>query len=85
MSEKELLLEILSEIRDLKDKYLPLTSLVPKEISLSEVSRIVQKPNNTIRKYLLANFEPEVDFFKKGAKIIVKQDAVLRIRRHYAK
>lgn len=85
MSEKELLLEILSEIRDLKDKYLTLKSLVPKEVSLSEVSRIVQKPNNTIRKYLLANFEPEVDFFKKGAKIIVKQDAVLRIRRHYAK
>ena len=46
MSEKELLLEILSEIRDLKDKYLTLKSLVPKEISLSEVSRIVQKPNN---------------------------------------
>ena len=85
MSEKELLLEILTEIRDLKDKYLTLESLVPKEISLSEVSRIIQKPNNTIRKYLLANFEPEVDFFKKGAKIIVKQDAVLRIRRHYAK
>ena len=85
MKKKELLLEILSEIRDLKDKYLTLKSLVPKEISLSEVSRIVQKPNNTIRKYLLANFEPEVDFFKKGAKIIVKQDAVLRIRRHYAK
>ena len=85
MSEKELLLEILSEIRDLKDKYLTLKSLVPKEISLSEVSRMVQKPNNTIRKYLLANFEPEVDFFKKAAKIIVKQDAVLRIRRHYAK
>ena len=58
MSEKELLLEILSEIRDLKDKYLTLKSLVPKEISLSEVSRMVQKPNNTIRKYLLANFEP---------------------------
>ena len=85
MSEKELLLEILSEIRDLKDKYLTLKSLVPKEISLSEVSRMVQKPNNTIRKYLLANFEPEVDFFKKCDKIIVKQDAVLRIRRHYAK
>ena len=85
MSEKELLLEILSEIRDLKDKYLTLKSLVPKEISLSEVSRMVQKPNNTIRKDLLAKFEPEVDFFKKGAKIIVKQDAVLRIRRHYAK
>lgn len=85
MSEKELLLEILSEIRDLKDKYLTLKSLIPEEISLSEVSRMVQKPNNTIRKYLLANFEPEVDFLKKGAKIIVKQDAVLRIRRHYAK
>ena len=85
MSEKELLLEILSEIRDLKDKYLTLKSLIPEEVSLSEISQIVKKPTNTIRQYLLAKFEPEVDFFKKGAKIIVKQDAVLRIRRHYAK
>ncbi|TLS96185.1 hypothetical protein [Aliarcobacter cibarius] len=85
MSDREMLIEILSEIRDLKVKYLDLKSLVPDVLSLSEVSQIVKKPNNTIRKYLLANFEPEVDFFKKGAKIIVKQDAVLRIRRHYAK
>lgn len=85
MSDRELLVEILSEIRDLKDKYLDLKSLTPDALSLSEVSRLVKKSNNTIRKYLVANFEPEVDFFKKGAKIIVKQDAVLRIRRHYAK
>lgn len=85
MSDRELLVEILSEIRDLKDKYLVLKSITPDALSLSEVSRLVKKSNNTIRKYLVANFEPEVDFFKKGAKIVVKQDAVLRIRRHYAK
>lgn len=85
MSEKELLLNILDEFREFKQNYLTLKSIVPDELSLSEVSQICKKPNNTIRKYLLANFEPEVDFFKKGAKIIVKQDAVLRIRRHYAK
>lgn len=85
MSDREILIEILSEIRDLKEKYLVLKSLTPDVLSLSEVSHLVKKPNNTIRKYLVANFEPEVDFFKKGAKIIVKQDAVLRIRRHYAK
>lgn len=85
MLEKELLLTILSEIREIKNDNKFIKSLVPDELSLSEVARLVQKPNNTIRKYLIANFEPENDFKKIDGKIYVKQGVVLRLKDHYAK
>lgn len=85
MSEKELLLTILNEIREIKSDNKLLKSLVPDELSLSEISKDIGKPNNTIIKYLKANFEPDVDYKKKGGKIFVKQDAILRLRRHYEK
>ncbi len=76
--EKKLLLNILAEIKELK-------FLLPAEISLSDISHMVGKPNNTLRKYLISNFEPEVDYQKKDGKLYVKQDVVLCMRRHYAK
>jgi hypothetical protein len=76
--EKQLLLKILSEITDLK-------ALIPNELSLSEISNMTGKTPNTLRKYVIANFEPDEDYKKKGGKIYVKQDVVLRIRNHYAR
>ncbi len=76
--EKSLLHTILAELKDLK-------FLLPAEISLSDISHMVGKSNNTLRKYLIANFEPEVDYQTKSGKIYVKQDVVLCMRRHYAK
>ncbi|MFV0561909.1 hypothetical protein [Malaciobacter mytili] len=83
--EKELLLTILSEIREIKAEHKELKSLIPDELSLSEISNLTGKAANTLRKYVIANFEPEEDYKKKGGKIYVKQDVVLRIRRHYAR
>ncbi|OCL90568.1 hypothetical protein [Aliarcobacter thereius] len=85
MSEKELLLEILGEIREIKNDNKFIKSLIPDELSLSEISKEIGKPNNTIIKYLKANFEPDVDYKKIDGKIFVKQVAILRIRNHYAK
>ena len=83
--EKELLLTILSEIREIKAEHKELKSLIPDGLSLSEISNLTGKAANTLRKYVIANFEPEEDYKKKGGKIYVKQDVVLRIRRHYAR
>lgn len=83
--EKKLLLTILSELRELKQSNAFLKTLIPDELSLSEIAKIVGKTPNTLRKYLISNFEPETDFKKKSGKIFVKQDVILRIRSHYAK
>ncbi len=83
--EKQLLLTILSEVREIKADNKFLKKLVPEELSLSELSNMTGKTANTLRKYIIANFEPEEDYKKKGGKIYVKQDVVLRIRRHYAR
>lgn len=83
--EKQILLTILNEIREIKNDNKFLKSLVPEELSLSELSNITKKSPNTLRKYVIANFEPEEDYKRKGGKIYVKQDVVLRVRRHYAR
>ncbi|QDF29009.1 hypothetical protein [Halarcobacter anaerophilus] len=83
--DRELLLTILSEVREIKEDNKFLKSLVPEELSLSELSNMTGKTANTLRKYIIANFEPEEDYEKKSGKIYVKQDVVLRIRRHYAR
>ncbi|WP_418179785.1 hypothetical protein ACNSOO_04785 [Aliarcobacter lanthieri] len=85
MSDKELLLTILDELRDLKENFSFVKTIIPDELSLSEIAKIVGKSTNTLRKYIISNFEPDIDFKKKMGKIYVKQDAILRIRRHYAK
>jgi predicted metal-dependent hydrolase len=77
-NEKELLLKILNGIEKLN-------MLLPHELSLSEVSNLTGKPANTIRKYVIDNFEPEAEYKKKGGRIYVKQEVVLRIRKHYGK
>ena len=78
MEEKLLLLKILKEIDELK-------ILIPHELSVSEIANLTGKPANTIRRYVIANFEPEVEYKKKGGKIYVYSNSVLRIRRYYAK
>lgn len=84
-NEKELLLTILDEIRKIRENNSFLISLIPSELSLSEIAKIINKSPNTLRKYLISNFEENVDYKKRMGKIFVKQDAILRIRRHYAR
>lgn len=81
--DKKILLEILNEVQELKDSLHFVKRLIPDELSLSELAKIVGKTPNTLRKYLIANFEPEEDYKKRAGKIYVKQGVILQIRRHY--
>ncbi len=76
MDNKSILLEILAKIKKLE-------LLLPQELSLSEVSNLTGKSANTLRKYLISNFEPEAEYQKKGGKLYVRQDAALHIRNYY--
>jgi len=81
----EILYNILNKLRKIEQTQDTLLQLIPSELSISEISKMLNQNADTLRKYVLANFEPDVDFKKKGGKIFVRQDAILRIRRHYAK
>jgi predicted metal-dependent hydrolase len=70
---------------DLKAKVETLEIVMPKWFSLSDTAHEVQTSRDTIRKYLKANFEPEIDFKKIGAKIYLSRDALFLIRKHYEK
>ena len=77
MDSKSLLLEILEKIKKLE-------LLLPQELSISEISNLTGRSANTIRKYVIYNFEPEEEYKKKGGKIYLRQDTAIRVRNHYA-
>ncbi len=79
------LAELKKMILDLKAKVETLEITMPKWFSLSDISHEIGKSRDTIRKYLKANFEPDVDFQYKGAKIYISRDALFFIRKHYEK
>ena len=72
-------------LKNLEAKVEELSIVMPKWFSLSDISHEIGKSRDTIRKYLKANFEPEVAFKKIGAKIYVSRDALFLIRKHYEK
>lgn len=78
IDDRDILLKILRKIENLE-------MLIPNEVSLSDLSNSCSKSNNTVRKYLLSNYEPEKDFYKKGGKIFVGKEIAFDIRKHYAK
>lgn len=78
LQNQELLLKILTKIEKLE-------FLIPSEFSLSDLANSCNKENNTVRKYILANYEPEKDFYKKGGKIYVGKEVAFDVRKHYVK
>ena len=62
-----------------------LSTIIPSWISLSDISFTLGKSRDTIRKYLINNFEPNKDFKKFGAKLYVSRDALFLVRKHYEK
>lgn len=75
---QQLLLEILNKLNNLE-------LLIPSEVSLSDLANSCNKENNTVRKYIIANYEPEKDFYKKGGKIFVGKEVAFDVRKHYVK
>lgn len=78
LTNQQLLLKILNKLENLE-------FLIPSEVSLSDLANSCNKENNTVRKYIIANYEPEKDFYKKGGKIFVGKEVAFDVRKHYVK
>lgn len=75
---------ILSEIKNLLlEQNSMLKIFAPSEVSLSHVCNTTGKSRQTIRDYVINNFEPEVDFLKKNGKIFLTRDTAVKIVRRY--
>ena len=78
MSDTQLIQEILSELKEIKQAFIQL----PKWFSLSDVVTDKGLSRQAVRAQLLkGDFEPEVDFKYQGNKIYIARSAVSRIRR----
>ena len=56
-----------------------LQMLVPKKATVSFLAESTGKSRQAISQFLQKNFEPEVDFWKKGGKIFVSQDTAVAV------
>lgn len=72
---------LIAKVDTLLEKF----SYFPKFISLSTLSEDMGISNQTLRNYLLANFEVETDFYKKGGRIFLNSGIVPMIKEHYEK
>ncbi|PIF04536.1 MAG: hypothetical protein CSA86_01765 [Arcobacter sp.] len=70
---------------DLNSRVKALEISLPKWISLGDAAKDLKVSRDTLRKYLKANFEPEVDFKKIGAKLYISRDTLFLVRTHYEK
>jgi predicted transcriptional regulator len=78
MTDREILMQLLEEFRQIKDAFLQLPEWYP----LTEIARDKGMTRQTLRaKVLNGDFEPEVDFKYEGHKIFIARSAVPRIRR----
>jgi len=78
MTDREILIQLLNEFREVKDAFLQLPEWYP----LSEIARDKGLTRQSLRSKLLSGeFEPEVDFKYEGHKIFIARSAVPRIRR----
>lgn len=53
--------------------------LIPENFEISYVANKTKLSRQAIRQRLINNYEPEVDFWKKGAKIYMSQKVALQI------
>lgn len=56
-----------------------LQMLVPKQATVSFLAESTGKSRQAINQFLQKNFEPEVDYWKKGGKIFVSQDTATTV------
>ncbi len=68
-----------NDIIELKrNQELILRLLKPREWTVGKIAEITGRTRNAVRDWLLKNAEPEVDFWKKGGKIIVSEEVALK-------
>lgn len=56
-----------------------LQMLIPQKATVSYLAESTGKSRQSIRQFLIKNFEPEVDFWNKGGKMYVSQDTAVAV------
>jgi predicted DNA-binding protein YlxM (UPF0122 family) len=69
---------------ELKNKIEFLELIMPKSFSLTDIAKDLNISRQTLTHYVKANFEPEVEFYKKNNRIHIDVSILYPIRRHYA-
>jgi predicted transcriptional regulator len=77
--------ELKKMVYDLQAEISVIKIVLPNWFSLGDIAKEIGKSRDTIRKYLKANFEPDVDFKKDGGKLYISRDALFLVRKHYEK
>ena len=75
--EKQLLIELRDEMKLIKDAIFS----IPKWLSLTDVADDKGLSRQGLRQKLINDFEPEVDYQYRGAKIYIARNAVSKIKR----
>ena len=85
MPDDKILQILLSKIERIESGVQMVADLVPLKYDLGELSRIVGRDRDTLRKHLYTHYRDGRDYWQKGknAKIYVARDAALGIRRYY--
>lgn len=78
----------MSEILELKNEILELkfmlSALLPKSVSLAEISSQTGKSRQTLAAFIKSNLEPKKDFWLQNGKIMLSQNVALKIIRRYS-
>jgi len=53
--------------------------LIPQKVSVSYLAESTNKTRQSVRKFLINNFEPEKDYWNEGGKIFVSQQTAITI------
>lgn len=56
-----------------------LNMLIPQKVSVSYLSESTSKSRQSIRQFLINNFEPDKDFWNEGGKTYVSKNAAISI------
>lgn len=79
------LADIKQKLFEMEAKVKLLNILLPKEISLSELSDIINVSRQTLRYHLTNNYNPKEHFYIKNNKIYISVSVLPAIRNHYGK
>ena len=69
-------LELKNEILEIKAM---LSLLIPKNVPLTYIAEQLGKSRQSVREFLINNFEPEKDFWKKDGKIYLSEGTAIKL------
>jgi len=69
---------VLVDRRDIIEIKSMLKLLLPQEYTINYIASVAGKSKQAVMQWMIRNAEPDVDYYKKGAKIIVSEKAALK-------